>query len=230
MESHRTSTAAYGSWGSPITARLLAEAGVALGGVQAAAGRAFWLEMRPLEGGRYVLVQREPDGTITDVTPQGHNARTLVHEYGGGSCALHHDGDRVTVFFSEFADQRLCRQDVGADGGATAPEPITPAPETPRALRYADGRVTPDGSTLICVRERHDDANVVNELVAVPTCGPPESGGAEPEVLATGRDFYAAPRISPDGRTLAWLCWDHPQMTIPFAQVPVSREYGAGPV
>lgn len=212
MTAQGTSTAAYGAWRSPITARILAGAGVGLGGVQAAAGRAFWLEMRPLEGGRYVLVQRAPNGAITDVTPEGHNARTLVHEYGGGSYALHGAGEQLTVFFSEFADQRLYRQDVRTDGDATAPEPITPAPQTPRALRYADGRVTPDGSTLICVRERHADTGVVNELVAVPTASAQDSGGQEPTVLASGRDFYAAPRVSPDGSTLAWLCWDHPQM------------------
>ncbi|HET6496849.1 MAG TPA: prolyl oligopeptidase family serine peptidase [Thermoleophilia bacterium] len=204
--------AAYGSWRSPITASLLAEAGVALGQLQTAAGRTFWLEMRPLEGGRSALVQQAPDGTIVDVTPAHCNARTLVHEYGGGSYTLFDDGERVTVIFSEFEDQRLYQQDVDAYGSATVPEPITPVPTTPRALRYADGRVTPDGRTLICVRERHDDTGVVNELVAVPTASAPDSGGAEPRVLAGGRDFYAAPRISSDGRTLAWLCWDHPEM------------------
>jgi dipeptidyl aminopeptidase/acylaminoacyl peptidase len=227
MTSQGTSTVAYGAWRSPITAGLLAGAGVALGGLQATAGRVFWLEMRPLEGGRYVLVQREPDGTITDVTPEGSNARTLVYEYGGGSYALHDDGERVAVFFSEFEDQRLCRQDVGADGGATAPEPITPAPATPRALRYADGRVTPDGRTLICVRERHD-TDVINELVAVPTASASDSDGAEVRVLASSHDFYAAPRVSRDGRLLAWLCWDHPQMPWDGTELWVAELTAAG--
>ena len=194
-----------GSWTSPITARLIAESGIALGWLQAAAGRLFWVEMRPLEGGRYVLAQRTADGTIVDVVPATANTRTLVHEYGGGMFALHAAADGgVTAFFSEFEDQRLYRAEVGEAGG---PRPITPAPSEPRATRYADGSVTPDGRRLVCVRERHEDGDVVNELVAVPT-----DGSAAPRVLATGHDFSAAPRLSPDGRQLAWLSWDHPRM------------------
>ncbi len=212
MMSPRQTTAPYGAWSSPITARLIAETGVALGQLQAVAGRTFWLEMRPLEGGRSCLVHRAPGGEIVDVTPPGHNARTLVHEYGGGSYALCDTGERMTVFFSEFEDQRLYRQEIDLDGSATSPEPVTPAPATARALRYADGRLTPDGRTLVCVREQHEGGEVVNEVVAVAATGGQLSAGHVPRVLANGRDFYAAPRISPDGGTLAWLCWDHPQM------------------
>lgn len=182
---------------------------MAFGGLQAAGERLFWLELRPSEDGRYVLVQRGGDGTVSDVTPAGYNARTLVHEYGGGSYALHHGRrDTTTVVFSEYADQRLYRQDIGVDGAATAPQPLTREPAAPRALRYADGRITPDGRFLICVRERHEAEDVFNDLVALPTT----SGTFDQLVLSSGRDFYAAPRVSPDGRALAWLCWDHPQM------------------
>ena len=201
--------AAYGSWHSPITARLIAESGIGLGLVRTAADALFWVEMRPLEDGRYVVVRRGPDGAIADVTPQGHNARTLVQEYGGGMYAVRGGGSNgaAMVIWSELSDQRLYRQDVAADGSASAPRPITPEPEAPRALRYADGRVTPDGRTLICVRERHEAGEVVNELVALPT-----DGSAPPRVIAGRHDFYGAPRISPDGGRLAWLSWDHPQM------------------
>ena len=215
-------TASYGSWASPITARLIAESGIALGGLQAAAGQLFWVEMRPLEDGRSVLVRCTADGDIVDVVPATGNTRTLVHEYGGGIYALHAAADgHVTAYYSEFEDQRLYRVEVGGGGGgasgaasgatsgaaASGPRAITPAPPLPRSLRYADGRVTPDGRTLVCVCERHEDGEVINELVALPT-----DGSAAPRVLARGRDFYAAPRLSPDGRQLAWLSWDHPQM------------------
>ena len=211
----RRITAAYGTWASPITARLIAESGIALGWLQARAGQLFWVETRPLEDGRSVLVRRSADGGIVDVVPAGANARTLVQEYGGGGYALHADADgRVSAYYSEFTDQRLYRLEVGgADGGATSgaavsgPRPITPAPPQPRSVRYADGRVTPDGRTLVCVRERHENGDVVSELVMLPT-----DGSAAPWVVASGHDFYAAPRLSPDGRRLAWLSWDHPQM------------------
>ena len=108
----------------------------------------FWTEVRPLEGGRSVIVRRDPGGAIDDVTPDGFNARTLVHEYGGGAYVVHRDGAAIVVVFSNFEDQRLYRQDLpagGATGGRAAgpPRPITPEPPAPRALRYADARVTP---------------------------------------------------------------------------------------
>jgi dipeptidyl aminopeptidase/acylaminoacyl peptidase len=86
---------------------------------------------------------------------------------------------------------------------------VTLTPEAPseRSLRYADGRITPDGRFLICVRERHKSKTVVNELVSIALEQP-----AATEVIAAGYDFYSNPRISPDGRHLAWLCWQNPQM------------------
>ena len=111
-------TAPCGSWASPITARLIAESGIALGGLQTAAGQLFWVEMRPLEDGRSVLVRRTADGEILDVVPATANTRTLVHEYGGGIYALHAAADGgVTAYYSEFEDQRLYRVEVGRGGG-----------------------------------------------------------------------------------------------------------------
>jgi dipeptidyl aminopeptidase/acylaminoacyl peptidase len=131
--------------------------------------------------------------------PREYNARTRAHEYGGGAYFVHGD----TVFFSNFKDQRLYR--LGPD---TAPQAITPEPPQPGSLRYADGRVTPNGKTIVCVRERHEPGReAVNELVALPA-----DGSAEPHVIACDYDFYSFPRISPDGKQLAWTCWRHPQM------------------
>ncbi len=192
-------TADYGSWASPVTADLLARAGTRLGWLQAAGSDLYWVEARPLEEGRHVIVRCTGKGHIEDITPAGYNVRTLVHEYGGGMYVLH----GRTVYFSSFDDQRLYRQE--PDG---APRPITPEPPASKSLRYADGRLTPDGKTVICVRESHTaGAEAKNELVALPP-----DGSTEPVVIASGHDFYAAPRPNPDGTRLAWLCWDHPRM------------------
>ena len=206
--------APYGSWRSPVTAKLMAEGGVSTMWPQNAGESLYWTELRPLEDGRYVVVRRAPDGEIADVTPPGVSARTLVHEYGGGMYVafLGADGGE-SVIFSDQADQRLYRQDLRPAGEAqpaswTAPRPITPAPPAERAQRYADGRVTADGRLLVTVRERHEaGGDVVNELVSLLT-----DGSAAPRVIASGHDFFAAPRLSPDGRRLAWLSWDHPRM------------------
>jgi dipeptidyl aminopeptidase/acylaminoacyl peptidase len=143
-------------------------------------------------------VLRTPDGETADAIPAGFNARTRVHEYGGGAY-LAHGG---TVFFSNFEDQRLYRVDDGA-----APRAITPEPSTPAALRYADGRLTPDGRLIVCVRESHEGREVTNEIAVLPA-----DGDGEPQTLVSGSDFYSFPRPSPDGRKLAWTSWDHPRM------------------
>ena len=173
----------------------------------------YWVELRPLEDGRYVVVRRAPDGEIADVTPAGVSARTLVHEYGGGMyVAFRSEDGGESVVFSDQADQRLYRQDLRTGrrrprgrlraGARRPPGARRPSPTSAtRAHRYADGRVTPDGRLLVSVRERHEaGGEVVNELVSLPA-----DGSAEPRVIASGHDFYAAPRLSPDGRRLAWL-------------------------
>jgi dipeptidyl aminopeptidase/acylaminoacyl peptidase len=190
--------APYGTWASPLTAALISTGTTPLGGVLVSGSRVLWIEGRPTEGGRYVLVEQGEAGRVV-VTPEGFNVRTRVHEYGGGAAFLHGS----TIFFSNFADQRLYRQEPGSD-----PVPITPGPDTPAALRYADGRVTPDGRWVVCVRESHAaDGLVTNEIVALPT-----DGSAPPHTLVSGADFYAAPRINPSGDRLVWLSWDHPNM------------------
>jgi dipeptidyl aminopeptidase/acylaminoacyl peptidase len=176
----------------------------------------LWAEGRPAEGGRTQLIRRCPDGTCTDLLPEGWNARTAVHEYGGGAWWAR-DG---IVWFANWADQRLYRLAPGAD-----PVALTPQPAGPRADRFADGDVTPDGGSIVCVRERHrgpSAAEVDNEIVRLDAYHP-----SEPEVLVTGSDFVAAPRLSPDGATLAWLRWNHPSMPWDATEL-VIRDLGSG--
>jgi dipeptidyl aminopeptidase/acylaminoacyl peptidase len=192
--------APYGSWASPITVDLVAsEGGVGFGYLDIDREGVYWTETRPHENGRGVLVFRPHGGDAVDVVPAGFNVRTRVHEYGGGAWFRH----GTFAYCSSFDDSRLYRFDrPGAE-----PVPITPEPLESNSLRYADGRVFDDGRMIVCVREAHGEGEPKNELVAFPS-----DGSGEPSVIATGRDFYAAPRPSPDGNRIAWLAWDHPHM------------------
>ncbi|MDQ3686397.1 MAG: S9 family peptidase, partial [Acidobacteriota bacterium] len=135
-------TAPYGSWKSPITSDLIVSGTIVLGQIALDGDDVYWTELRPSEGGRNVIVRRTPDGATTDVTPPPFNARTRVHEYGGGSYAV---GDGV-VYFSNFADQQLYR--LSPDD---VPRPLTPAVD----LRYADAVIDRRRGRLIAVREDH---------------------------------------------------------------------------
>ena len=187
--------APYGSWKSPINSELVASEVIRLGWIVLDGKDIYWIEMRPNEGGRYVIVQRMPDGTISDMTPTPFNARTRVHEYGGGAYTVS-DG---TIYFTNFKDQRIYRQEP-----KDAPYPITPKAD----LRYADIVIDRRRRNLICVREDHrlSDHEAVNTLVSINLKG---NGG---QVLVSGNDFYSSPRLSPDGSCLAWLTWNNPNM------------------
>ena len=194
-----TATAPCGAWKSPISSGLLTSSGIGFSELHFLDDNLYWLESRPDEAGRVAIVRCPMQGTPADATPQEFNARTRVHEYGGGSYFV----GEGTIFFSNFKDQRLYRQQ--ATG---TPQPITPDPPSPASFRYADGRPTPDGKTIVCVRERHEGgAEAINEIVTVPA-----DGSGQPTTILSGYDFYSFPRISPDGKKLAWTCWRHPQM------------------
>jgi dipeptidyl aminopeptidase/acylaminoacyl peptidase len=187
----------YGGWPSPIDTDLLLSSAVGLGEVQVDGSAIWWSELRPSEGARVQLVRRSPGGDPEDMLPDGFSARTRVHEYGGGAWTVHEG----VVFFTNWTDQRLYRS---APGGA--PEPISEQAE-PAALRYADHRVSPDGRWVLSVREDHRGAGeAVNGIVVVAT------DGSDEHVVVGGPDFVSFPRLSPDGRALAWTQWDHPRM------------------
>ncbi|HEV7892402.1 MAG TPA: S9 family peptidase [Pyrinomonadaceae bacterium] len=191
--------APYGSWKSPITSDLIVSATVGLGQVVLDGADTYWVELRPSEGGRNCIVRRTPDGGISDVTPQGFNARTRVHEYGGGDFAVR-DG---AVYFTNFADQRVYRQRT-----ETAPQALTPEGK----FRYSDFNLDALRGRLYAVREDHTDESreAVNTLVALNAEGASNEDGGR--VIASGNDFYSTPRLSPDGTRLAWLTWGHPNM------------------
>jgi len=205
----------YGSWSSPITAGQIASGSMGLSEIQLCGDDIYWLEMRPTEGGRYVVVRRRPDGSLEDCIPPAFNARTRVHEYGGGSYLV----VGGTVYFSNFADQRLYRPRQAGD----APEPITPGED----LRYADLTWDATRRRIICVREDHRaPGGPATTVVAIDA-----DRGGPGEILASGRDFYAAPRLSPDGAWLAYLTWSHPHMPWDAAELwlaPVREDGSLG--
>ena len=188
--------AEYGFWKSPITSDLIVREAVRLGGAYIEGDDVYWVEGRPAERGRYVLMRKRGGEEAAELTPAPFNVRTRVHEYGGGSYAVK-DG---RVYFSNYADQRLY-----AAGDGRPPAAVTPE----CAWRYADADIDPSGERLIAVREDHSraGAEAVNTIAAIDP-----SGRREQAVLAEGNDFYSNPRLSPDGRRLAWLSWDHPRM------------------
>jgi dipeptidyl aminopeptidase/acylaminoacyl peptidase len=195
--------APYGSWKSPITSDLIVSQSIGLSEARFDGDEVYWLEARPQEQGRNVVVRAGADGKQRDVVPPPFSARTRVHEYGGGAWVV----AQGVLFFSNFSDGRLYR--IGSDD--REPTPLTPAPPAPnRQWRFADGVIDQKRQRWIGVREDHTGAGeAVNTLVAVDLAQP---GMAPGEVLAEGHDFFASPRLSPDGRHLAWLAWDHPNM------------------
>ena len=187
-----------GSWRSPLGAERAVAAGIGLSDVGFDGGSALWQESRPAEKGRNVVMRRDADGTLHELTPAPFNARTRGHEYGGRACLMH----RGVLWFSHFADQRLYRAAAGQ-----APRPITP--DSGAELRYADLYADDARGLLWAVREDHrGGAEPRNALVALRADGDADGG----RVVAQSHDFHAAPRLSPDGRQLAWLSWNHPDM------------------
>lgn len=188
-------TLPYGAWRSPITSDLIVAESIGLVDVLIDGDDLYWIESRPGEGGRNVLVRHLPGGGTVDLTPAPFSARTRVHEYGGGAVTV----SRGIVYFTNFTDQVLYARAPGK-----APAALTPK----GGWRYADGVIDERRRRWIGVREEHAaDGTVVNTLVAVELdrIGPGR-------VLAQGHDFYSSPRLSPDGGRLAFLCWDHPNM------------------
>jgi dipeptidyl aminopeptidase/acylaminoacyl peptidase len=185
----------YGSWKSPISAELVAAGEVGLDQVQIDGDDIYWIERRAQEGGRKVIVRRSADGRTVDITPASFNARTRVHEYGGGDYTV----SRGTIIFSNFSDQRLYFQKFDSE-----PKPLTPE----SALRYADGQIDRHRNLFYCVREDHTgQGEAINSLVRIDL-----KGGDIGTIIDSGNDFYSSPRLNSDGSRLAWLTWNHPNM------------------
>ena len=189
----------YGCWPSPVSAELAAGASLRLGLLVSDGDAVYWSESRPDEGGRGAIMCARADGAVTEVLPAPWSARSRVHEYGGGEF-LAHGG---VVWFVEAETQDIHLVEPGVE-----PRRLTHAP----MLRFADMAADSARARLICVAERHggdDHVQPENFLAGVALEG--EAAGTV-ELLVSGRDFFASPRVSPNGKYLSWLAWDLPDM------------------
>lgn len=217
-ESATMKTAPFGSWTSPISAQRLAANSIGLADLRVHDGEIYWRESRPNEGGRQVVMRMGADGKPQQLTPEGFNVRTRAHEYGGAAFEVLDDG----IVFSNFADQRVYLQ-----RGEAAPVAITP-----EGYRYADCQRHPTAARLVCVREDHTAATIEangeerNEIVALDLPTGKVSGPDAGRVLVSGSDFVAYPRVSPDGKRIAWLWWNHPEMPWDSARVSLAEFTG----
>src|SRR5262249_21808536 len=178
----------FGRWPSPITPRLAAAGSRRFGALQADAGALYWSESRPEENGRQTILRASADGRVRELLPAPFSARSRVHEYGGGEIPV----ARATIYFCEDAAQQIY-----AMTGSLAPRRLTNEPR----LRFADLSLDASRQRLLGVGERHAAAATKNLIVAIALAG--RAGAVS--ALASGRDFYASPPLSPDGRQLAFL-------------------------
>ena len=198
----------YGTWSSPITSESLVQESIGLGDIFTNGEQSYWLEMRPSEDGRYVLVTMNNKNEVVDLTPAPYNVRSRVHEYGGGAFTLSKD----SIYFSNFTDQRIYKMEGDSEN-------IFPISSDNDNYRYADFKIHENLNWLIAVKEsHHHDMEPSNSLVAI-DC----NGSYLEKTLASGADFYSSPVTSPDETKLAWIQWNHPNMPWDSISITVRR-------
>lgn len=200
--------APYGAWESPIGAELLAGSVRRLMWPAFVGDELWWVEGRPDQGGRETVMRLPAGGAPEEVLPQPWSARSRVHEYGGRPWVAVSTDAGPALVFAAWSDQRLYRLD--AAGGE--PRPLTPEPAEPAGLRYADLVTGPDDTEVWAVRERHDGGTISRHVVAVPVDGSAADDPSHVREIVGGSHFVSNPRPSPDGRRIAWLAWEHPDM------------------
>jgi dipeptidyl aminopeptidase/acylaminoacyl peptidase len=207
---HPKTVERFGWWPSPFAADRVAAGKVSRSGLQSDGTALLWLESRPEDGGRQVVVTDGGGGVPMDVSPAGVSIRSRAHEYGGGAAFV----EGGVLFYVDQADQRLYQSTIG-DG--LAPAPLTPVSGSGSSFRYADGSLTRSGDWLVCVEEHQDGSGTRHRLAAVAT-----DGSLRVVPLVDSGGFVAAPRPSPDGARLAWVGWSHPHMSWDESEVWVS--------
>lgn len=203
-----------GTWESPLTADAMTKGRVGLGDVSVDGDALYWLESRPEEQGRSVLVRRLPDGSLHDMTPAPANVGSRVHEYGGGAYTV----SNGRIVFSNKTDSAVW---------------LIPTDGPPRKIaafegcRYADFSFVPGTDTVVCVREDHRGRPALDPEATIVLLNIAATSH-EGIVLARGADFYASPRPSPDGQRIAFLSWNHPDMPWDATQLHTARLQPSG--
>ena len=186
--------APYGSWDSPLTAASIFEGADNVSSLSIEDDQLYFIEARASADGRNILVRLNENGEVDQLTPSDISVRTRVHEYGGRSYVI--DGE--DIYYSRFSDQKIYKLSPGAEAQALTIE----------GLRYMECVVDHGHQQLICVREDHrGEGEAVNTLVAVGL-----TDGGEGKILFQGTDFVRSPRLSPDGKSVAFITWSHPNM------------------
>ncbi len=196
MKKGNTMIQSYGSWKSPISAKMVAAASLRFGDICTDGEEIYWLESRPAEKGRNTIIRYTEEKGIEELLLAPYNARSRVHEYGGGAFTVH----RGVIYFTNFEDNQVYRLIPGVE-----PTPLTNEP----GMRFADLHIDARRKRLVMVREdhTHSEQQPVNTMVELPL-----EPGQTSRVLLSGNDFYSNARISPDGSRMCWLTWNHPQM------------------
>ena len=218
-------TAPYGSWPSPIDPKSVASQSTRLSELSFSGGNLYWLERRPHEGGRTVVVERSPAGALQDVVPPNYNARSRVHEYGGGAYRVNVHDQRRTLFLVDdgmrgvFARQlspdqeelprRLDRENLEPGEPSRAYGDLEPDPTRHRVLAVCEATARGEAA-----QGTEPQASLVALEMGLPVA---------PITLQTGADFYSSPRVSPDGTKLCFLTWSHPDMPWDASQLFVAR-------
>jgi dipeptidyl aminopeptidase/acylaminoacyl peptidase len=186
-------TAPYGSWESPISAKMEGSSALRLSEAKIVKGTIYWLEGRPNEGGRVALMSWTKETGAKELLPKTYSVRDRVNEYGGGALLI----GKSAIYFVHDGDQQIyIRKSNGDVNRITAKE----------KARFADGCESPTDGSLFYVMEEHVEEKVINTIVQVN----PSSGNIE--IIVSGNDFYSNPRISSDGKQLAYITWNDPNM------------------
>jgi len=185
----------YGSWKSPITSELIVSKTIGIGSIKISGENIYWLEKRPQERGRNVITGYFERAGIKNITPKSVSVRNKVHEYGGGAYTV----EKNTIYFSNYQDGRIYQQLINKQ-----PQPLT----SKTKQRYADIIVDTARKRLICICEDHERSNeeIHNSIVTI------SLSTGKVNTLVSGNDFFSSPTLSPNGKKLAWLSWDHPNM------------------
>ena len=165
----------------------------------------FWLQAQASEQGRVGIMMKNtqtPDEEAINILPAPFNVRSKVHEYGGGAYCVTDD----YIAFVNSDDQQIYIMPHPQQHTDTTAYPLTHA-----ELRFADLHYSATHHAILAVTEDHRGEEIKNALVAIPL---PTTLKELPPIhtIHEGHDFYAYPRVSPNGKYLSFIAWNHPNM------------------